>query len=377
MDVQRLLQGFGLQVCKKSWEDNARFKGSVWGPAIHDVSLNIHQKNGSTEEAKFLRYSNRDDPTIEGFSLKDIPLLVGNEKTEPETNLYVVTLEEYLSNFRAFQTNPEKINLRYESFLLPEEKPIASAQTCILPVSKDEPTKFSINVRSYNTSPFQPDTLVIISHPKYGTTAQILLVNSEAGQTLYFNNGGQRSLFQVQPLNPSGSTPREDSEWDDSNLLVIFVPIKSDYMYDSNLRSTLHEPRNQKAFLELSKPEGPFRGFDASILERNPSHPIRIVFQRYIQANQGQLFPQDVIDTVNFFQNVQTKHGKIFPPSYFERTWTEYRPHCLHPCFEETFKINVKLFRKTDNQEIHPSEVCWIHHLFSFLFTGLELLQNR
>jgi hypothetical protein len=213
---QHLVDKYGLTIDNVTWEDNARYANSVWGPCItgtivsqsdtniQDMTLQLQSPSA---KLPVIRHPNFTDLTWD-VPLDQIPLIVGNEVDKTEEIRYSVTLKEYLTNLRTYLTNPE--NGPKGSVLKSGENfAVMSSQACFLPVPKNvrncckkityslkegSSSKFNVALYHYGSAPI----LTIVATSK-GTSAQIVHPH-RGSQELFFNLNGQKCSFIGQKL---------------------------------------------------------------------------------------------------------------------------------------------------------------------------------
>lgn len=112
-----------LNVGFVKWEDTARTKGSVWGPNISDVTLDVED-----ESFPIIGTQNFRDPTFD-WPIERFSVNVGNEK-EDGTTLTRISLKEYLENIGSY-IDSEVVG---SMFLERDSHILTSAQCCILPL---------------------------------------------------------------------------------------------------------------------------------------------------------------------------------------------------------------------------------------------------
>eukprot|EP01084_Bolivina_argentea_P085212 154001_1 len=103
---------YNLDIVTVSWDDNARFKNSVYGPCISDMTLQVN-----SHRMPVIREPNYSDKTWD-VPIDKIPIVVGNEcdndDDEKKNEYKTISLKEYLSSFDEYITKPienKKINL--------------------------------------------------------------------------------------------------------------------------------------------------------------------------------------------------------------------------------------------------------------------------
>ena len=248
-ETQQLAQKYGLNVQTRVWEDMSRTKGSVWGPAISDMTLQV-----KGVDMPIIRYPNFSDRTWD-ISLDDIKVVVGNQRRGEKVRF--ITLREYLHNFGNYLTDREP----GLSLLAPRDsEAIVSAQATMLPVEKNQNTPFNVAIFNYQTDERDPAVLAIVVSAN-GSSAQVVNEDDMRGQKLYFNDAGQRTSFVATRLSDyraeqgkSTSGPMTEKEKALNGLLVIQVPLKQ-HKRHTPFPSYIYESSNEmmsKSFATMS-----------------------------------------------------------------------------------------------------------------------------
>ena len=197
--ASKLIKNEGLVINSVSWEDCARNKGSVWGPNISDMTLQV---NGYLMPV--IREHNFTDKTWD-VKMDKLPIIVGNQTDSENEKLKTISLRKYLSNFDKYMTtkidnksfdltvNKKDIN---NDTKMKDTHVIMSSQCCMLPIEKGKETKFNVAIFNYQSTKNNPAVLCIVSTSK-GTSAQII---EDGSQQLLFNNNGIKSHFIAQRL---------------------------------------------------------------------------------------------------------------------------------------------------------------------------------
>jgi hypothetical protein len=221
--AQSLASKHGLKVQTVTWEDCARSKGSVWGPCISDMTLQV---DGA--RMPVIRNPNFTDETWD-ISIDKLPVVVGNHLAGGK--LSSISLREYLRDLDKYTTG--EVTVKGGNGLLKEggdedTHVIVSSQCCFLPVEKTKETKFNVALYSYQSRKDDPAVLTIIATSK-GTSAQII---EGTDQLLLFNNGGKKADFSAQRLTDSriergvaveGEMSKEEKQ--DNVICIIQVPL--------------------------------------------------------------------------------------------------------------------------------------------------------
>jgi len=299
---------YGFNITTVTWEDNARTKGSVWGPCISDMTLRVEDS-----DLPVIRSPNYEDLTWD-VPIDKIPLVIGNEHGE---RLRTITLKEYLQSFPFYLHSSNKWKSSNISLLAPRDSAvIMSSQACFLPVPKDGgEAKFNVAIFNYQSSKRNPAVLAIGANEK-GTSAQIV-ENVGGGQKLYFNDNGQRCPFLGQRLSEyrieKGETdlskPMSQEEKQKNMLLIIQIPLKHRSIAPKhNVFSFGEAPmsamkcvqvpesfsvlrqRNadvEDAIIKVGQAEGEFNEIGDVEIERDPDFPIRVTLQFYKATSNG------------------------------------------------------------------------------------------
>jgi hypothetical protein len=217
-EVQDLAERRGLTAVNITWEDTGRAEGSVLGPNISDLTLQVRRRDPSGSFADALmpviRYPNFTDRT------GDVPadrffLRVGNERAG---GLTTVPLTSVLKDLRRFASSPA--TLTGEDRASPTARPLpttapldlsaprdthflVSAQAVFLPIPRTGKAEFNPVLFNYQSAPESPAVLAILA-TREGTSMTVIENRTEDltirgwGQELYFNDGGQRAAFTAE-----------------------------------------------------------------------------------------------------------------------------------------------------------------------------------
>lgn len=308
--AKKIAEEYGLSIQNVSWEDNARDKGSSWGPCISDMTLQVNEK-----PMPVIRFSNYEDITCD-IKLDKIQLVVGNERSEKDAVFCTVTLKEYLENFKDYLHDPSSWKGGRRSLLREKDThAIVSAQACFLPVEKGSDAKFNVGIYNYQSEEGDPTVLAIVATSK-GTSAQVVEnANGHSGQKLYFNKSGQRCSFigqrvsdfrkEKDPNATDLSAPMTESEKRDNVLMIIQVPLKKKIEYRSRggsmpksasamcmLQSFECRSRGvdvEDAIVKVGESEGPFTEVNHLEIERDERFPVRVTLQFYKTTSNGEV----------------------------------------------------------------------------------------
>ena len=141
-----------------------------------------------------MREPNYTDKTWD-VAIEKIPIVVGNQTSNPDEHLQTISLKDYLKHFSDFMSNDVYRNNNTKINLLrsgnKDSHVIMSSQACFLPIQQGQETKFNVALYNYQSRPRNPAVLVIVSTSK-GSSAQII---EGTTQYLVFNNNGKMADF--------------------------------------------------------------------------------------------------------------------------------------------------------------------------------------
>jgi hypothetical protein len=301
---QRLVQEYGLSIATISWEDTARTKGSCWGPNISDMTLNVRNLN-----MHMIRKPNFSDVSVD-VHINKINVSVGNEKGG---KLIRIPFKEYLANFGFYNSHYDP---KSSQLLLPrDEKLLASAQACILPLGDDsDEVEFVPRIYNYQSS-FDNSAVLVVVASSQGTSAHVV---TERAQKLYFNSNGKAVEFCATRLSQdridrgitNAACSMTADEIDRNVLLVFQIPLKQKQpTYDSSEEEDMsfgmfeslgctpnvRAKGMENAMIRASTVvQGPFRGLGNHLLERDDRYPIRLTYQFYKITDEVNLKVEDV-----------------------------------------------------------------------------------
>ena len=205
-NTKLLLESYGLNATKVTWEDTGRSKGSCWGPNISDMTLVT--KDGTLMPV--IRKPNFADVTV------DVPI----DPFKAMTENGVKSLEDILKEQGVFADRDKEI--------------LTSSQCCVLPAELGKKTQFAVQLFNYQSYRDEPAVLVILVS-KLGTSIQVL---DSSNAKLYFDDNGRAKWFSVERLEDvrirnKVEKTRVDSfkemsqeEKLDNTLMMIQVPLK-------------------------------------------------------------------------------------------------------------------------------------------------------
>lgn len=177
-----------LKIGFVKYEDNARYKESVWGPVISDVTLDV-----SSSSFPIIGTNNYEDPNFD-MPIDRFSVNVGNENlcaVGNESSLQRISFKEYLKNLSKYLSS----NVKGSMYLPRDEKILTSAQACILPLSNGK-VSFNVRIHNYQYDNVDPAVLVVVASP-HGTSAQLL---TDYKQKIYFNKCGMKAPYIAQRL---------------------------------------------------------------------------------------------------------------------------------------------------------------------------------
>ena len=326
------IKKLGLNVVNVMWEDTARTPGSVWGPNISDLTLQVrHLMQPQRKELlPVVRYPNFTDRTGD-VPLDLVKIKVGNEKGE---QLRVVTLREYLTNLRQYVGNTETFNPDNQPLLTQQDTHVlVSAQACFLPIPQQGQCSFNPVLFNYQSRPESPSVLAILISTE-GSSATIINNDqdlAEWGQNIYFNNQGQKTCLTGERLSDyrenlalEMATQRcisvEEARsqvtvsQDVNMVMIVQVPLKHQeleeveyfsYSFESNFSAAemLCAPRCmgvvessdvEDAVIGYGEGEGEHLELGGYKLERDERYPIRVTVQFYKATNNGVVDDEDL-----------------------------------------------------------------------------------
>lgn len=201
----------GLQVVNVTWEDTARTPGSVWGPNISDMTLQVSYPDHPNQKQLLpvIRYPNFTDKTGD-IPLELIKIKIGNEKGE---ELQVVTLQEYLNNLSQYISYPEKLHVDSQPLVTEQDThALVSAQACFLPIPQQVKCSFNPVLFNYQSRADNPAVLAILISTEGSSATVIDNANdlAEWGQNLYFNNNGQKACLTGERVSDYKETQAQE-----------------------------------------------------------------------------------------------------------------------------------------------------------------------
>ena len=347
----RRVRKLNLNVVNLMWEDTARTPGSVWGPNISDMTLQVRYPNSSQKELlPVIRYPNFTDQTGD-VPLELVKIKVGNEKGE---ELQVTTLQDYLENLPQYISYPSKLHPDSQPLLTSKDTHVLiSAQACFLPIPQQGQCSFNPVLFNYQSREDSPAVLAILVSTE-GSSATIIDNAhdlAEWGQNLYFNNNGQKTCLtgerlsdykenQAQEIAQQQGISLEEARsqvtvaQDINMVMVVQVPLKHKEPEDRSLDALgagswggTAVPMDMELDMEFSElcqeelyclsdvedavighgeDEGEHLELGGYKLERDERYPIRITVQFYKATSNGVV---DNEDLENIRQCIETAYN--------------------------------------------------------------------
>ena len=328
-----------LALVNVAYEDTGRAQGSVLGPNISDLTLQVRRRDPSG------RFESSIMPVIRPPNFVDrtgdVPsdrffVRVGNERGQ---NLTSIPLTDVLKNLKGFAARPESILGDGNVFAGRDSHFLVSAQAVFLPIPKSGKAQFNPVLFNYQSAPGSPAVLTILV-TRQGTSMQVIENKGEDataagwGQELYFDNKGQRAAFTAERKSdvadriaaqggPKNEDDRTALQKGADVLFLVQVPLKhaqlgrlggalpsggggmapsapaaqaapSPMKPSANKRSASAESASaadrsdvEQAVLGHGPNVGPFNEGHRLLIERDPKFPIRITVQFYKATSNG------------------------------------------------------------------------------------------
>ncbi len=328
-----------LALVNVAYEDTGRAQGSVLGPNISDLTLQVRRRDPSG------RFESSIMPVIRPPNFVDrtgdVPsdrffVRVGNERGQ---NLTSIPLTDVLKNLKAFAARPESILGDGNVFAGRDSHFLVSAQAVFLPIPKSGKAQFNPVLFNYQSAPGSPAVLTILV-TRQGTSMQVIENKGEDataagwGQELYFDNKGQRAAFTAERKSdvadriaaqggPKNEDDRTALQKGADVLFLVQVPLKHAQlgrlggalpsggaggmapsapaaqaapspMKPSAKKSASAESASaadrsdvEQAVLGHGPNVGPFNEGHRLLIERDPKFPIRITVQFYKATSNG------------------------------------------------------------------------------------------
>lgn len=202
-DLSSRVRRRNLALVNVAYEDTGRAQGSVLGPNISDLTLQVRRRDPSG------RFESSIMPVIRPPNFVDrtgdVPsdrffVRVGNERGQSLTS---IPLTDVLKNLKGFAARPDSILGDGNVFAARDTHFLVSAQAVFLPIPKSGKAQFNPVLFNYQSAPGSPAVLTILV-TRQGTSMQVIENKAEDataagwGQELYFDNKGQRAAFTAE-----------------------------------------------------------------------------------------------------------------------------------------------------------------------------------
>lgn len=307
---------FGLSVLNVTWEDTGRYKNSVWGANISDMTIGVRDSQGLLHPMPVVRFDNYNDKTAD-LSPEDFWVRVGNERGG---RLHTVSLADLLQDTRSYLSDPYSWRGRTGSLWASRDSNVlVSAQACFLPVPKSGSATFTPVLYNYQSSAGNPAVLTMVA-TREGTSIQV--VENEGGymsEVLSFNDDGERAPFTAERLSDfaahGGDATSGPVNWQNVDglnvVLVVQVPLKhqeprrelygyaeDDYSMSAPAAEGAAKASRrsdvESAVIGHGPVEGPFKEIDGLAIERDPRYPVRVTVQFYKATSSGVVTEEDI-----------------------------------------------------------------------------------
>ncbi len=317
-DPQAMVQRQGLSLMNVTWEDTGRYKGSVWGPNISDLTIGVRDASGALHPMPVIRYDNFNDKTAD-IRTSEFFVRTGNEDGRGLRN---TSLKDILQDTDAYLHSASSWNASNRSLWASrDDHVLVSAQACFLPIPKSGEATFTPVIYNYQSSPGAPAVATIVA-TREGTSIQVVENNSGyMSDVLYFNEDGQRAPFTAMRKSDfkaqGGDKTNPGASADDPGLnvvLIIQVPLKVPQVaryYDDYSGYDMAEPMAESAPAEKSasprrsdveeavvghgETEGPYNEINGLSIERDPQFPVRVTVQFYQATSNGVVTEADIV----------------------------------------------------------------------------------
>lgn len=326
-----------MRIQNLSWEDTGRDYGSSGGPNISDLTLEVHETRTNargrtstrTSLLPVLRYPNFTDRTA------DLPsdqfwVRVGNQTPGTENNaLTPAPLTEVLGHLRTYLSDPESLRSESDDFTAPRDSHyLVSAQHVFVPLPQGARVTWAPVLFNYQSYPGSPAVLCLVI-TREGTSIQIIENRTDPlhpdgwGQRLYFNHGGQRTLFTAERRSDvavrveAGQATADDStalEEGADMVMIVQVPLRQRPQSFRSAMGGAPAPMSmsdelagaaaglgsaersdvERAVVGHSLEEGPMNEVRNQRIRRDPRFPIRVTVQFYRATSNGVVSEEDL-----------------------------------------------------------------------------------
>ncbi len=366
----------GLDVVNVLWEDTGRTQGSVLGPNISDVTLQVRERlprgRTRTHLMPVIRYPNFTDRTAD-VPADRIWVRVGNHRRDGRRALASVPLTEVLSNLHAYLSKPESL-LGDGDFLSDRDTHfLVAAQHVFVPLPPRGKAEFNPVIFNYQSAPGSPAVLVLLA-TRQGLSATIVenrpgdQTLQGRGQQLFHNEGGRRTVFTAERRSAvrariaGGRATEQDRgalQQGADMLMIVQVPLQHANLGVLGGTGTMLPavdeaspatgsagPRRararralrsdvERAVIGHGRALGPFVEMGGLRLVRDERFPIRITIQFYRATSNGVVSDADLQDVARQIEAVY-RHadfvGSLVVGSQQRPTaWRQWRRRWLPP----------------------------------------------
>lgn len=318
-EAQLLAEAHGLSILNITWEDAARYKDSIFGPCISDMTIQVQHAAGGEDPHLTAM------PVIRAPNFTDVSgdvspdrffVLCGNERGQP---LHKITLRELLTDLRQYLHTPDSWPGAETSLLAGERDDhlLVSAQACLLPITRGGLAEFNPVLFNYQSRPADPAVLTILA-TREGTSVTVIdnvrdpfQAGQTWGQRLFFNDNGRRCSLTAQRKSDFVATAEEpDSDAQSGEgldlVLLVQVPLKQRPSFGrEDQMHTIPEnvvysggPRGisdlEEAVIGHGEVEGPFTEIDGLPIQRDDRYPVRVTVQFYRGTSNGVVTDHDM-----------------------------------------------------------------------------------
>lgn len=339
--LARAARAHRMRIQNLSWEDTGRDYGSSVGPNISDLTLEVHETRTNargrnvtrTSLLPVLRYPNFTDRTAD-LPVDQFWVRVGNQTSGADPSaLTPVPLHEVLSHLRTYLSDPASLRGESDDFTAPRDTHyLVSAQHVFVPLPQGVRVDWAPVLFNYQSYQGAPAVLCLVI-TREGTSIQIIENRTDPlhpdgwGQRLYFNHGGQRTLFTAERRSDvavrieSGHATADDAtalEEGADMVMIVQVPLRQrpvarrsapsapsgSIAIDDLLASSLSSASGgrasaptsdvERAVVGHSLEEGPMNEVRNQRIRRDPRFPIRVTVQFYRATSNGVVSEEDL-----------------------------------------------------------------------------------
>ena len=340
-ELQSRAGALGFNVLNVMWEDTGRAGGSSIGPNISDLTLQVREKlpNGTlTHLLPVIRYPNFTDKTGD-IRAEKMWVRVGNQRKDGQ--LEAVPLSDVLKNLKLYLSDPTTMKGSGDLSAPRDTHFLVSAQHVFVPIPKGGKAEFNPVIFNYQSAPGSPAVLTLLI-TREGLSATVIENNSGDqsyqgwGQQLFFNNGGQRTVFTAERksdvekrIATGGGKPADQGALDEGAdmMMVVQVPLvhqqrgymgglamddAADLMMAAPsakgagaMQEEARERSNvEQAVLGHGDDQGPFAEMNGLTLKRDTRFPVRVTVQFYRATSNGVVDQKDLADVKRLIDRV-------------------------------------------------------------------------